>query len=143
MNINAKGSLQGSVIARQPLSGDVAEKRKLQGDVNVGGTIKPEDYEGDYSVTPKVDSQVLATKAKYMVDDLVIKEIPFFDTSNTSGGRTIYIGDSVIEEIPTETLMVSDDGFGNVFIEGATATHDAEGLRALKSNGKAVTEIII
>lgn len=52
-------------------------------------------YEGEYKVTPTVDGKVLKTKDKLMVDDLTVKPIPYFDTSNTAGGRTIYIADEV------------------------------------------------
>lgn len=57
----------------------------------VGG----EPYEGDYSVTPKVDAQTMATKGKVMMDDVLIRSIPFFNVSNTSGGNTVYIGNEV------------------------------------------------
>lgn len=57
----------------------------------VGG----EPYEGDYSVTLKVDAQTMATKGKVMMDDVLIRSIPFFNVSNTSGGNTVYIGNEV------------------------------------------------
>lgn len=57
--------------------------------------IGGEPYDGDYSVTPKVDSQTMATKGKIMTDDVQIKSIPFFNVSNTSGGSTVYIGSEV------------------------------------------------
>ncbi len=40
--------------------------------VNTGG----EPYKGDYAVTPKVEKQVMPTKGKYMVDDMVVNPIP-------------------------------------------------------------------
>ena len=52
-------------------------------------------YEGDYRVTPTVDGSVLKTRDKFMADDLTVEPIPYFDTSNTAGGRTIYIADEV------------------------------------------------
>lgn len=54
-----------------------------------------EIYEGGYAITPTVDGQVLQTAQKLMKDDVTIKAIPFYDVSNTSGGKTIYIGDSI------------------------------------------------
>lgn len=85
MSINAKCSLQGIVTARQTLVGSV----------NVGGTVLPDQYEGEYEITPKVTAQTLETKEKYMLEDVQVKEIPCFDTSNTSGGTTVYIGGSI------------------------------------------------
>lgn len=57
----------------------------------VGG--KP--YEGDYVVTPKVEEQTMPTKSKVMLDDVTVKAIPFFETSNTSGGTTVYIAKEI------------------------------------------------
>ena len=61
----------------------------------VNGEAKWENlpsYTGDYEVTPDVSSQTLSTSQKYMESDLVIKEIPYSETSNVSGGNTVYIG---------------------------------------------------
>ena len=52
-------------------------------------------YEGTYEVTPDVSEQKLETKEKIMRDDVIIKEIPFFETSNNSGGTTVYIADLI------------------------------------------------
>lgn len=49
-------------------------------------------YSGSYDVTPTVDPQSLATKDKFMKDDVHIQSIPYFDVGNTSGGSTVYIG---------------------------------------------------
>lgn len=57
----------------------------------VGG----EPYDGEYTVTPKVEAQTLPTKEKVMLDDVTVKAIPFFNVSNTSGGSTVYIGSEV------------------------------------------------
>ena len=57
----------------------------------VGGS----PYEGSYLVTPKIEAQVLPTAKKYLENDVTIKEIPFFEVSNTSGGNTVYIGNEV------------------------------------------------
>ena len=54
----------------------------------VGGEL----YEGDYAVTPKIDEQTIPTKDKFLVKDVTINPIPYFDVSNTSGGSTVYIG---------------------------------------------------
>ena len=53
-------------------------------------------YKGDYEVTPKVESQVLQTAQKFLEDNVTIKEIPYFDVSNTAGGSTVYIGNEVV-----------------------------------------------
>lgn len=57
----------------------------------VGGT----PYEGEYTIVPKVSEQTMPTKEKVMIDDVLVKAIPFFNVSNTSGGSTVYIGKEV------------------------------------------------
>jgi hypothetical protein len=48
-------------------------------------------YEGDYEITPKVETQTVPTKNKVLIDDMTIKSIPIYKTSNNSGGTTVYI----------------------------------------------------
>ena len=56
------------------------------------GGLAVETYAGPYTATPKVEAQSLATAQKYMQQDVHIKAIPYYDTGNSAGGRTIYIG---------------------------------------------------
>lgn len=49
------------------------------------------DYDGAYSVTPTVGGETLPTKEKVMREDLEVRPIPFYETSNNSGGTTVYI----------------------------------------------------
>lgn len=52
-------------------------------------------YEGTYKVVPKVTEQKLETRQKFLIEDVIVKEIPYFDVSNESGGSTVYIGNEV------------------------------------------------
>lgn len=53
-------------------------------------------YAGDYVVTPKAEEkQVLETKEKVLMADVTINAVPYFETSNLSGGNTVYIGTEV------------------------------------------------
>jgi hypothetical protein len=52
-------------------------------------------YEGDYEVTPKVSEQTLPTAKKLMSKDVTIKEIPYFEVGNNSGGDTVYIAKEI------------------------------------------------
>lgn len=49
-------------------------------------------YEGTYDVTPKVIQQTLETENKKMLDNVTIKQIPYYEVSNIYDGKTIYIG---------------------------------------------------
>lgn len=53
-------------------------------------------YDGDYVVTPKANDQtVLETDGLYMRDNVVVLEVPYFETSNLQNGYTVYIGSEV------------------------------------------------
>lgn len=50
-------------------------------------------YEGPYEVTPMVDTiQILPTSNLVMSEDVSINEIPYYEVSNLSGGKTVTIG---------------------------------------------------
>ena len=51
---------------------------------------------GPYTVTPKAeDGTTLDTAFKLMIDDVKVKPIPYYETSNDSGGYTVYIAGEV------------------------------------------------
>ena len=85
---NASGTIRGGLSSRRNLKGTLTIPKN-------GGQSYPE-YSGnpdDYVVTPKAfEVQTLSTKGKLMKQDLVVKEIPYSETSNPSDGITIYIG---------------------------------------------------
>lgn len=49
-------------------------------------------YEGEYSVIPSIDQQILQTKDLLMKDDVTIEQIPHYEVSNDKG-ETFIIGD--------------------------------------------------
>ena len=51
----------------------------------------PNPYLGPYVVIPKRRDQVLDTKDKTMTDDVTVKEVPWTEVSNPSGGTTYSI----------------------------------------------------
>lgn len=51
-----------------------------------------EIYRGDYAVKPEFTEQKLPTKNKLLTDDVSVMAIEVQRVSNTSGGRTVYIG---------------------------------------------------
>lgn len=49
-------------------------------------------YDGEYIVTPEVENDIyLYTNDKLMKNDVTVKKIPYYETSNVSG-YTVYIG---------------------------------------------------
>lgn len=59
---------------------------------NYQGMKNADIYTGDYTVTPTDIEHQIKTKNKFLNKDLIVKKIPFFETSNEEGGNTVYIG---------------------------------------------------
>ena len=76
------------------ISASLRNSAQLKVSIQAGsaGGLAVETYAGPYAVTPQVDAQSLATAQKYMQQDVHIRAIPYYDTGNSAGGRTIYIG---------------------------------------------------
>lgn len=90
-HINAVDITKDTVNPQALMAGYTAHNRLGQPIVGVG--IGGEPYEGEYEVIPKTIDQTLETKKKTMKDDLTVKAIPYYQTSNTAGGYTAIIGD--------------------------------------------------
>lgn len=67
------------------------DSESLCGELSYG--INADDYSGSYTVIPSLyDDIVLETSNKRMVDDVTVKKVPSYETSNEFGGTTFYIG---------------------------------------------------
>ena len=83
------GQLKAVVSNTVSLIGKLNPANKLQGIISA---IEPvESYKGDYTITPKIDSQTMKTKNKKMEDNVTVLAIPYYETSNLTG-KTVYIG---------------------------------------------------
>lgn len=80
----------GQVSNNAELMGAVASNSDISGTVFIEGGR--EKYNGTYEVTPRVEEQTFATANKVMINDLVVKEIPYAEVSNPAGGTTVIIG---------------------------------------------------
>lgn len=75
-DIRASGRVEGmSIRANASLSGDV------QAGVSLGQTViqfvgETNPYTGEYSISPSESEQVLMTKNKYLINNLIINPIP-------------------------------------------------------------------
>lgn len=55
-----------------------------------------EHYIGETIVTPKKEHETVLETAGFIVDnDITVKKIPYWETSNVSGGVTAYIANEV------------------------------------------------
>lgn len=78
------------------LSGNLTPQASLSGTLSsAGGEIvqAPEYPENDvYNVIPKAfESQRFRTAGKMLTGDVIVAEVPYYVTSNTAGGNTVYI----------------------------------------------------
>lgn len=74
------------------VSGRLSGTSTLCGGVSIPTVIHNEYYDGETTVVPSDYDKVLHTNGKTMRDDVTVVAIPFFRTTNVSGGDTIYIG---------------------------------------------------
>lgn len=83
--------LKGHIVASTSLSATIANYAKnLVGHMTVN--TDHELYNGNYSITPQIDSQVLNTSDKLMSKDVTVKAIPYYSVSNEYNGETVIIG---------------------------------------------------
>lgn len=85
--------LRGRIIPEQLLSATMSSSVALKGNLHM--PIGYVDYTGTYEVIPKITEQILETQDKRMAKNVTIREIPFYEVGNSSGGNTIYIGNEV------------------------------------------------
>ena len=52
-----------------------------------------EEYTGPTTVTPSGSVQTLPTAHKYLAQDITVREIKRWSVGNTSGGKTVFIGE--------------------------------------------------
>ena len=76
------------------LNGTLSDELGFTGNISV--ITEPESFDGNYEVTPKAfESQILETKNKMMKENITIKKVPYWESSNQSGGKTAYIAKEV------------------------------------------------
>lgn len=74
------------------ISIDISNSDLIDIDVEVGSGGSLPYYMGPYEITPKArDAVVLDTSLKSMSEDVVIHEVPYSETTNPEGGKTINI----------------------------------------------------
>ena len=86
---NITGSLSNNIN----IVGSLTSINSIVGGIDLGGAEYP-DYSGEYEITPQVESQTLPTRNKILRENMEVKEIPYYETSNEYG-NTIYIGSEV------------------------------------------------
>ena len=83
------GQIKGSVQLYGVISGSLNAVQDIHGALTVSSNL--DYYRDTYIVVPTNHEQILHTKSKVMLDDVNVKKIPYYETSNKVG-TTVYIG---------------------------------------------------
>lgn len=84
--------LMGKLSPINELKGRLTGIMTISGQLTTPQFIPPPVYEGEYIVTPKPwIIQTLDTDEKYMEADVTVLEVPYYETDNQDGGRTVSI----------------------------------------------------
>lgn len=91
--------MTGRINTSSSMTGQITkENQRASGTINIptgGGEYTPNPYDGDYTIIPKAYSDVvLDTNGKTMFDDVTVKQVPYYETSNEFG-ETVYIASEV------------------------------------------------
>ena len=93
--INAVCEIHGVIKTAENVSGFISGSGNMTGTVAIGSGFVTDKYTGEYVVIPKADNeQILKTANKLMSDDVTVKKVPYFETSNQYG-ETVYIASEV------------------------------------------------
>ena len=85
--------LNGDMENLQYRDGVLSSSGSFQGELGV--FLKeglPDGYTGETTVIPRARNDiVLPTKDTVVLEDITVKQVPYYATSNEAGGNTIYI----------------------------------------------------
>ena len=84
----------GSVLKARMSVASTLSAKLVEGGVTVV-VANAEYYDGPYEVTPDTLGRSLATEGRYMTENVSVKAIPYYETSNEAGGSTLYIASEV------------------------------------------------
>lgn len=77
-------SLEGALLGIPIIYGELSE------------VVAYQSYVGDYRIVPLFGQDInLKTENKVLKENVVVKQIPYFETPTPEGGTTIYIGTEV------------------------------------------------
>lgn len=91
----------GEFAHKTGLFGRLEKTKDIRGYIGCGikkvnERLPEEEYTGSYEAVSKpFKDSYLATKDKRLKDNIHVKEIPYYETSNLSDGVTVYIGSDV------------------------------------------------
>lgn len=90
--IDQAGSITGNLNPSQQIKGNLNQSQQVKGKIQFPHIIPPDVYDGETVIVPSSFSdKELETRGKMVKTDIVVKQIPYYETANETG-KTIYIG---------------------------------------------------
>lgn len=89
--------IDGDLSLTSQICGDLSLTSQICGEIDkvLMVDLAHQYYHGPYVVTPLVNNEVvLPTDGLVMTDDVTVLKVPYFETSNPSGGNTATIGEN-------------------------------------------------
>lgn len=130
--------------------GNISPINKISGNITygVGEGDTAVIYDGDYDVVPLAFQEtILSTKNKKLTDDILVQEIPYYETSNLSGGNTVFIGGNGGEkdDDPSDVDPIDDDTVASGYTtpqaygaKGDGITDDTDAIQNAINSNKSV-----
>ena len=84
-------TLTGEISSTGTLTGTLSEASTLSGGLTIPDEIRPEAYQGSYTVTPTEETIVLETKDKETTANITINPIPTNYGKLTWNGTTLIV----------------------------------------------------
>lgn len=94
-HLATNGEISGGLSVIGCVSGTLATDVDLSGALTIPEIVYPDIpiFDGSYDVTPLPFTEtILETARKQMRENVTVQEIPYYETSNESGGYTVIIG---------------------------------------------------
>lgn len=93
MTISPGASVTAAVSVGAAVGASVSPPAAVDVGVAVETYRDRDPYTGEYTATPSRHEQVYETAGKTMRDDFTVVEIPYYTTTNISGGYTAIISE--------------------------------------------------
>lgn len=88
------GEIEGQIVSTYEIVSNLSSVLTVQGKISTAPARSSYPfYDGVYEVTPLAQLDIiLNTNNKILQDNVVVREIPYYETTNESGGYTVTIG---------------------------------------------------
>ena len=88
------GEILGEITSLGNISSQISSTLSVQGKISTAPARSSFPYyDGVYELTPLPQLDIiLDTSNKILTKNMIVKEIPYFETTNESGGYTVIIG---------------------------------------------------